>query len=495
MCKLVFAYWSENGSVFYEGLAKSLLNFGYDILLIDFKQFINFKEWGVEFTLNNKSKSVLEKILEFNPDIIFAFNNMFPYDFLDKIKAKICVVDADSFEVGCWNKDILRKHKDKYIFLGMQSESRNFYEKSLGSIDSYFYFPAATNGYCRKNKIKYNISFIGTNFLFLRHFAYHYDFVNSKQLFNDIIEVSKTFDFAKDNNFIRFKDKYRHFNDDYYAKKVFEYFHYHTISGIERVKILGDLSDLGLHLYGLNTWRELLYYDLKLAECFNDVSIYSFEDNMDIYNSSKISINISHEQAISGFSWRVMDIMASSSCLLMEKKKDWEILFGKYISDEVKNAIIYNNRYEVREKAIRLLNDEELRLKCVKECNEAIEKNGRWHIRFEKLLDELKISKPVKKYGNLTCVGISQIENNLASIENKLTEEENNKQIEESAKLRKAEKLNKFRYLRNMQFKNRFINIIILSQLLLAQIPPIDLLFFKRKKRRELLEKINRYWR
>ena len=47
-----------------------------------------------------------------------------------------------------------------------------------------------------------------------------------------------------------------------------------------------------------------------------------------------------------------MDIMASNSCLLMEDKPDWRDLFEKYLSKETLEAVIYKDRFDMREKAI-----------------------------------------------------------------------------------------------------------------------------------------------
>ena len=69
----------------------------------------------------------------------------------------------------------------------------------------------------------------------------------------------------------------------------------------------------------------------------------------------------------------------------MEKKQDWEELFGKYISKNVKDVIIYDDRVDMYIKAKRLLEDEQLRKQCVSELNNAIEKKGRWKQRFEML--------------------------------------------------------------------------------------------------------------
>ena len=156
------------------------------------------------------------------------------------------MIDADTFDVGFWNKEELKNNKDRYIFLGMQTDSRSIYENRLGAVKQYLHFPSATLSKS-KNSVKLrNISFIGSNFLCARHFVYHYDFVNERWLFRDILDIYKTFDLLKDNNFDKFKDKYSTIKDDVYLRRIFEYFHYHTVSGMNRVKLLSCFSDLGL---------------------------------------------------------------------------------------------------------------------------------------------------------------------------------------------------------------------------------------------------------
>ena len=151
------------------------------------------------------------------------------------------------------------------------------------------------------------------------------------------------------------------------------------------MKHLQLLSDLGLKIYGVKWWKKIAFYDFELASCFDPTPIATIEENQWLYNTSKISVNISHPLAKTSFSWRVMDIMASNACLLTEDKPDWRDLFEKYLSKETLDAVIYKDRFDMREKAIKLLSDEKLRKNCVKELNHAIEENGRWIHRFSKL--------------------------------------------------------------------------------------------------------------
>lgn len=478
MANILIMYWSSFISNFYNDFAKSAANIGNKVLLIDTYDYIDCSQNDGNFILRHDNKDIfLNKIHNFNPDVVLSFNNMLPIECVEQLDCPICLIDADSIDVGFWNKEWLKKNKDLFVFLGSSSSSKKAFDAGLdGEVKKYCYFPNATLGYTNDINKTRNIAFIGSNTLYLRHLMYNYDFTNERHLFNDILEISETHDIIKDNHFKRFQQKYATIKDEAYLRRIFNYFYYFTISGMNRVKLLSMFSDLGLELFGTDSWRELLYYDIELAKCFNEVKVSLLDEVMGVYNSSKISINISHEQAVDTFSWRVMDIMASSSCLLMEDKKDWHDLFGEYISDEVKEAIIYKDRYDARQKAIRLLEDEEFRLRCVKECNYAIEQNGRWEHRFKKLSEYLNINLFSENKGELEIIKPlnRSINTNTVSAPSSSP---------------------RLKYYQNMQYRNRWLGFINLFQLMLAQIPLVDLLFFKRKKRRELLEKINRYWR
>ncbi|MFT5795954.1 MAG: hypothetical protein ACI9W5_000917, partial [Ulvibacter sp.] len=200
----------------------------------------------------------------------------------------------------------------------------------------------------------------------------------------------------------------------------------YMISGQQRVSYLNSISDLGLNIYSNTNWREeVSLINLEVANCYQEELILTKSDNENLYNRSKISINLSHPQATNSFSWRVPDIMASNSCLLMEQKTDWENMYGKYISKEVKNYIIYKDQYDMRAKCITLLSSNDLRLRCVLECQNAVEKNSRWNHRISeiqeligiKLLDNICLQNTVE----LNSVTISCAQNNKTT-ENKTIE-------------------------------------------------------------------------
>ena len=113
---------------------------------------------------------------------------------------------------------------------------------------------------------------------------------------------------------------------------------------------------------------------------FINRKVYSIQHNQDIYNRSKIGINVSHLQATSGFPWRVMDIMASNACLVTDKHEDFKRLFGKI------PIPTYDSASEAYMVCKELLKDEARRREIVMQCQEVINNN----YRFKHLLPKLE---------------------------------------------------------------------------------------------------------
>ena len=405
MANVVVCYYSENGESFYDAFCGKLKDIGNNVFQFNTKNYIKSTTWGDEFSLLPVGFKVISRIKKFKPDLIFSFNNAFPTEVIDDFSCPICLWDADDPQFF-WNKEYLKQNLNRFTFLGFKECSRDFYERTFkGKIKNYYYCPAGT--FCKKEnmKIKHNISFIGGHFLHMDYIrtqiniqqcvplAKFYYQILKKNWFADFQNVEKL---TKDDNLLTYSEVLR--------KRVFYFVRWHIIPGQERNKTLSVLSDLGLTIYGTKEWISTVLYDMDLCCCFDPTPVISLKDNEDVYNTSKLSVNLSHPQAQECFSWRVMDIMASNACLLTEKKQDFLNLFGPYLSDEVKEAIIYKDIYDLRQKAIRLLNDEKLRQKCVHECQQAIEQNGRWEKRFNDLENYLKISLFEKQNGKLTVI-------------------------------------------------------------------------------------------
>lgn len=329
-------------------------------------------------------ESLLNSIKEFDPNLILNYNNSLPLNVYNIIHddCSVCVVDADNVNFF-WNKEYLIQHYKRLIFIGTMSISKNLYEQMVKSdlTERFIYLPVATSIQNENILQDKNISFIGTNY------QLPYYPKNSLYFTPTALEIYKLF---KKNYYYDFETVKSIIQDPRISDELIAEIQRSLVSQ-ERLKYLQMIEDLGLVIYGMR-WNTTAYYDYDLLSCFNDTVIRSLEDNQQVYNSSKISINISHPQAVTTFSWRVMDIMASNSCLVTEKKKDWLDLFEDYISEETISAITFNDRFDLRQKVIKLLSDNELRINCIKELNNAIENSGRPIHRFSKLQNELNIS-------------------------------------------------------------------------------------------------------
>lgn len=390
MANVLITYYFDGNSnkpvPLYEAIATAFSFYGNKVLLINIKEFVSKNKYCE--TLEGFDYNI---IFSFSPDIIFTFNNTIPIDLVDMVSCPICVIDADAPDLF-WNINYLKNNRNKFLYLGMQKYSRRLYNSILNvelNKDNYSYFPSATSFRSDEIVKDKNIVFIGTSFNYSANNAIlsKYD--------KDIITI--IYSFIKEDYFIDFKKIYSSLNIGISEESYHEL--YNTIRNyyvhFRRIKSLSVLADLGLVLYGSGFDYLGNYYDLDILSCYDSTRIITKDDNQWAYNSSKVAVNISHPQAKSSFSWRVVDIMASNACLLMEDKPDWHHLFGRYISKVVKDSIIYHDDYDMRSKCINLLNDDGLRNKAVNECNYAIEKNGRWiHrlVNIEKLTGVLLVA-------------------------------------------------------------------------------------------------------
>ena len=458
MARVVVSYFSDYGEAMYDAISDVLLKNGNDVFRFNINNSkVSITSWGGESEVNDKK--ILKQIKDFKPTLILSFNNCLPkncYNILPR-KCKICVLDADAPSECFWNKDMLFQHLSKFLFLGLQSYSKTMYENYLGitlTNETYIYFPPATIIKKENLAIDKNISFIGSNFYPLQ--------IPTEEYFYTA-DALKIFDKFKKDYFHPFKDASKNF---YCTHSIYDKIR-HFYAGQDRLKYMQQLTDLGFVFYGVRNWNRIACYDFELAQCFDAKTICSIEENQWVHNTSKVSVNFSHPLAKSSFSWRVMDIMASNSCLLMEDKPDWRDLFAKYLSKDVLDVIIYKDRFDMRQKAIKLLSDENLRQRCVKELNNAIEQNGRWNIRF----------KSLEKFLGIKLLNLNNEKVNFIFV-----------QREES--IQKS----KHKFLSRLKLKNRFKIFVYSLLLALYQIPILDI-GIRHKQRDKILEKISKYWR
>lgn len=327
-------------------------------------------------------KELLTSIKCFDPDVIILFNNCF-YDISDQFDCPIVIYEVDSV-LYYSNKDKIAKNPNRYYYFVPQTDSIQILNDTL-NVDkkNILYVPFFTSIEADTSAKTIPISFIGSKFTNTNETKSCWEEFQKLKPSYDEIEQFKTILLAINSDpFIelnQIRDRYKNFSSNVMNNIDLNSIIW-QLSDSKRVQLLSDVADLGLELYGTENWGTDLPLNPEVSLSFNPRNIFSLAHNQEIYNSSKICLNINHIQAKSGFSWRVCDIMASSGCLVSEYRPDFDLLFPNV------PLPTFTNKFEAREKCLYLLKEENLRADIVSQCQEIINKNH----RFNNLIKEIE---------------------------------------------------------------------------------------------------------
>ncbi|HID97511.1 MAG TPA: glycosyltransferase family 1 protein [Thermodesulfobacteriaceae bacterium] len=168
----------------------------------------------------------------------------------------------------------------------------------------------------------------------------------------------------------------------YGIRKVLEDFNYNHIylkwlfvnyiSLNQRIKVLDAVSDLGLRLYGTDNWLHVGAYSLNLLGCFQfQKKIDTRQKLVELYQRSRIGLNISHHQAGGGLPYRIFDLLASNALLVTNARKDSDLfhLFGEDVQ-----VPMYKNEQDLRKIVIYYLENEKERRELVQYCNRLVDR-------------------------------------------------------------------------------------------------------------------------
>lgn len=380
MTKVFVSFYSGTGSnrvpCFYEGLLNALIEEGNEVLFLVTNDFL-IKPWDSdnEIASGVRKRALLTAIQNFNPDLVISFNNSMPKGLAGKLECPLLILEADTFNYFNEKCALLANPEQYYIFCAAPEQMKSWpdYYTALKDRIHKLYF--ATQVRAENVEQDKNISFIGSNFQPTLNFNQKYKSLSrsDKKAFDDIYKA-----FCKDayidyNEIINAK-LVPHFaelfdNKDFWA----------LVSSRRRIEILESVADMGLHLYGAN-WNGDGSSPFPLSKYFCNRPVYSLQHNQDIYNRSKVCLNINHAQAKDMFPWRVMDILASNGCLVSERSGNLSEFLKGYI-----DIPTYNNKAEAYELTRKLLSDDSLRNDIVRACQCAVADKGRWSHRFKEI--------------------------------------------------------------------------------------------------------------
>lgn len=122
-------------------------------------------------------------------------------------------------------------------------------------------------------------------------------------------------------------------------------------------------------LYGTRSWLEKYHFDSRLNIAYVDKEVFSIEHNQNIYNRTKIGLNVSHLQAVDEFLWRVLDILSSNAFLVTDWHNQFKTRFDGLCFP------VFRDEQEARDICKHLLDDEDERRQIVEESNQYVARN------------------------------------------------------------------------------------------------------------------------
>ncbi len=358
---------THKSACFYDGLMKGFAEQGHNVLQVVTSNFLITPWNGTNKTVTQSIKeNALKEIKEFKPDLVLSFNNSSIEDLEKEVDCPIVLWDADTFTFFN-DKEKIKKNADRYHYVSFANSGIADYKKNLNISDKNICrIPGATEIRAKKIEKRYNISFIGNPF-FPRKEALEFLTQNP-----EIMIKEKDF-------FLQNEVRWRKFckTKSISLEEILFY-----DAGSRRVKMIATLLDLGMHIFGPTNWLSLSPYLIEILNSYDPSHVFSLEHNELVYNRSKMSVNICHSQNVSGYPWRIADILASDSVLLSDYKVDLVKDFGKEVPLQ-----IYHSPPEAYEISKKLLGDTQLREDIIARQNACIEKNFRWKHRFPLLQD------------------------------------------------------------------------------------------------------------
>lgn len=360
---------------FYDCLINSLLENNNNVQV-----FIN-PVYKYSFT-NNIPKDILENLKNFSPDLFIFFNNNF-WDISKHFDCPIIIYDVDSPNAYA-NIDFIKKNKERLKFVVQQKNGIEWTSDAIGinknKIEYILPFTSIKN---IKTSKKRNICFCGSVWLWDGCKAI-LDFLK-KQPNDDDIEFARIcFEELIKNPMKSINEIYTEIGvkNQFFPEKILILNDQRSFigrySGIRRADILQEIADLGLNIYGKYWIQNSLCYFPDLALRYSHTPICTTQETQNIFNQSKIGIQIGHIQAKSGFSWKVIDIMASDACLVTNFSSDLNALYKGKLP-------MYKTKSEAREICIDLLKNENKRQDIIAISNNIIEEKCRPQRALEQL--------------------------------------------------------------------------------------------------------------
>lgn len=374
---------------FFEGFLKGLEKAGNEVVCFQTRK---TTERGFESRIPDRVK---KELLDFDPDLCIFFNNCF-WDVTDFLDCPIVIYDVDS-PTEFDNKDKLQNNIARYRFIYNQTKGSLPICELLGaSQEQCYHIPFYTEVRAGEEYVNKNIVFLGTNWLwkgfdFWRHFMWQEPTAQDVEKAQQVIDEFTKYPFRDADEIYRELNNHPHYKISFGDLRRCG----HEISGYRRIKFLEAVSDLGLQVNGSYWFGPWNAYFPEVLKCVSRKQIWTLEENQQFYNSAKIALSTKHIQAQDGFSFRVLDIMASNACLVTEYCNDLERLFPGI------ELPMFKTPEEERKLCMELLEDEPRRRKIVESVHQVIDEKYRFSNVLSNLETFLDMSLHTDQQGSL----------------------------------------------------------------------------------------------
>jgi spore maturation protein CgeB len=368
----------------YNAIVDSIRKNGVDLKIIWTNELVPPDADIHAWDCRHSEEKVLELISEVNPDFILSINNgglsrriragikcpvikwlfddfphLFFHNGVESIKDAIVPGDI----VLCYTNSLAMEVKQKFPEVA----------------SNVFFVPHATDLSLFQKlqwQPKYNISFVGS-FLNIDFFIRSIlSAANSNpSVANSILSVLRELRNNYDCDFEKLVNDYN--LNELVKERNLDWLHFKrlmsdVITTQDRLAGLASVSDLGLSLFGGKDWFGPLAFSDKLINCFQLEAVIDTQEKLtQVYQSSRIAIDLPNIQNRNSISNRVIDVMASGSLLITkyQEKSDMFLLFGKDCP-----VPMYKNNNHLHELCHYYLNNESERLEIVKKCNMLVKK-------------------------------------------------------------------------------------------------------------------------
>ncbi len=376
MAKIIVSYYKMQEKTigkrmyYYEAFIDELRQLGNDVLVVNTAFFNPYDSNAV--TNTELDKLILRKAQAFNPDLIITFNHRIPQCILDNFDVPVIIWDGDSPLYLC-DIESIKKNSDRYKIFSISKEWYKDYVDMGFKGENYAFMPNATSVRKKDMEQTMNISYVGTRIwtdstipLGMREHIY---LPQARKIVRE--------------NLITGKGDGREYLEKYFKEKmVLEDWDERMIYPLleKRWLTLANVLDLGLTVCGsYSRWESVYEMMPQLLAMYDPRRVWTLQENIDFYNSSKISLSPIHPQACGkAFPWRAFDVMSSNACLVIERSSDLKEL----VKDEV-DLPMFDSPYEVRKICKDLLENENRRKEIVEQSQKWVEKNARWVDRFK----------------------------------------------------------------------------------------------------------------